>query len=299
MSSQPPIGFALVTYRDAENTYRLLRTLNRVFGDPPISIHHDFTQSILSLSEYGGSIRLTDRQFRTGWGTISTVLAMEAAIEHLMERSDAPRWFYLITGHCYPIIQADKALAFLDSSGCDLFMQQAPFYPPLFHHARTEEWCERYIYPLFRLSFPSRRGGWGYRYLTLRRTGSGSPFSASFPCRSGPTYFTGNAAAASALSHGFRDRSLLRWYSKRPIVDESIFQTILGNAPGLRIRDDDLRFIKWPDLEKEPDETKPKTLRIVDAPEIAASPAHIARKFLPGRSDELIAWIDRERLGLR
>jgi len=300
MLSQPPIGYALVTFRDPESTRQLIETLNCAFADPPISIHHDFAQSNLDVSSFGQNVRLIESRYRTGWGTIQTVQAMTDTIEHLMGRTDAPRWFYLITGHCYPILSADRAIGFLDSSNYDLFMEQEAFYPARNpRHLRYEEWCKRYVYPILRITLPNRRGGWGYRYQTLRRSGSDSPFAAGFPCRSGPTYFTGNAAVAEALAQGFRDKGLLRWYAKRPIVDESLFQTILGNTPGLRIMNDDLRFIKWPDLAREPDETKPKTLTMADLPDIEASTAHIARKFMPVKSDELIAWINRERLGIR
>ncbi|MFI5384830.1 MAG: beta-1,6-N-acetylglucosaminyltransferase [Fimbriimonadales bacterium] len=290
------LGYALVTYRDAAMTRRLIATLNRVFGDPPISIHHDFSKSDLDISDFGANVVQVEQHYRTGWGTLGTVLAMTAAIEHLMSRLDAPRWFYLITGHCYPIQSARKTVSRLDSSNADLFMEQAAFYPPPHDNPRREEWCERYVYPHLRIALPSRRGGWGYRHKTLRRAESKTPFTRDCPCRSGPTYFTGNANAAQALAEGMRDLALLRWYRTRPIVDESLFQTILGNAPGLRICNDDLRFIKWPDPAKEPHETRPKTLTMADAPEISESKAHFARKFLPGRSDDLVAWIDREIL---
>jgi len=296
MPTQPPIGFALVSHRDPDNILRLLRALNRVFDDPPVSIHHDFSQSPLDLCGFGANVAQVERRYKTGWGTIGTALAMVGAIEHLMDRSDAPRWFYLVTGHCYPVLPADKALAVLDSSGCDVFMEQDRFYPTPTDHPRREEWCERYVYPIARLKFPSRRGGWGYRHVVLRHSARRCPFSGDFSCRAGSAHITGNAAAASALTDGFRNRDFVRWYAKRPLVEESSFQTILGNSPGLRLHDGDLRFIVWPDPRTEPDEKRPKTLRASDAQAIAESNAHFARKFLPGESDDLIELIDNELL---
>ncbi|HWA82524.1 MAG TPA: beta-1,6-N-acetylglucosaminyltransferase [Fimbriimonadaceae bacterium] len=300
MSLEPAVGFALVTYRDTEMVCRLLATLNRAFGDPPVSIHHDSRQSKLDLSAFGGNVRLVGTARRTGWGTMQTALAMAETISHLMSRSDAPRWFYLVTGHCYPLVTGDEARGFLDSSPYDLYMEQSPFYPGgVDNSPRYEEWCERYIYPQLRYPFPIRHGRIGMRTHILARSGKGSPFGEAYPCRSGSTYFTGNFAVAEAIEAGLADDRLLRWFAKRPVVDEAFVQTILGNTPGLRISNDNLRFIKWPDLRLEPNEEKPKTLTMADAPEIARSGAHFARKFLPKRSDELIAWIDRERLAGR
>lgn len=296
MSLEPAIGFALVTYRDPDSIYRLLTTLNRVFGDPPISIHHDHRQSELRLENFGVNVQLLRSPSKTGWGTFQTTLAMASSIIHLMSRPDSPRWFYLITGHCYPLVTGDCARDFLDSSHFDLFMDETAFYPGDKSHPRYEEWCERYVYPSIRYPFPNRKGQLRTRSRIIAKSGQASPFGATFPCRAGSSYFTGTRAAAEALESGLRDRSLLRWFRSRQIVDEALCQTILGNAPHLRISNDNLRFIKWPDLRIEPDEEKPKTLTIADAGEISTSTAHFARKVLPGRSEELIRWIDRERL---
>ncbi|HVT12712.1 MAG TPA: beta-1,6-N-acetylglucosaminyltransferase [Fimbriimonadaceae bacterium] len=296
MSLEPAIGFALVTYRDPELIRRLLAALNRVFGDPPISIHHDDRKSRLDLGGFGGNVRLVRPRRRTGWGTFETTLAMAESIAHLMSRPDAPRWFYLLTGHCYPLVTGDAARDFLDSSPYDLYMDQTPFYPGGESNPRYEEWCDRYVYRQIRYPFPNRQGRIGMRTRIVGRSGKGSPFGEAYPCRSGSTYFTGNQAVTEAIEAGLADDRLRRWFARRLVVDEAFFQTILGNTSGLRISSDNLRFIKWPDLRLEPNEEKPKTLTMADAPEIALSAAHFARKILPGRSDELVAWIDQEKL---
>ncbi len=291
----PPIGFALATYRDQELTHRLLRTLNRVFADPPIEIHHDFGQSALDVSSFGANVRVVNPWFRTGWGSLDTVKAMATAIERLMCRADAPQWFYLVTGHCYPTVTADDAFGFLDAGGFDLCMEQTDFYPTRPEHPRYEEWCERYVYPQLRVTLPWEQR-FKYRYRTLRRSGEGSRFTQAFPCRSGATYFTGSTAAAAVLAEGFRNKELVDWYAKRPIVDESLFQTILGNS-SLRVHKGDLRFIKWVDPAKlPPGEMNPVTLTLEDADAIRASGMHIARKIVAGKSDSLVEWIDRELL---
>ncbi len=41
------IGFAILSHTEPEQLLRLVRTLNSMFGDPPIVCHHDFSQCSL------------------------------------------------------------------------------------------------------------------------------------------------------------------------------------------------------------------------------------------------------------
>lgn len=292
------IGFALVTYRDVEQAFDLIELLNRMLDNPPISMHHDFRQSSLDRTRLSSNVQQIPEAFKTGWGTMETVLAMTKSIEHLMSRSDAPDWFYLITGHCYPIKTATQMIKSLEGASYDLYLKQSIVYPAENPRPWDLEMQSRYVAPLLRVPFITRKRKIMYKYKALPINPAKQPFSDSFPCRSGATYFTGNRKAAEALAKGMADNNLIRWFDKRPIIDEALTQTILGNEPELRISKTDLRFVKWLDPSIYPDEPNPKTLRMEDFDEIAQSDMHIARKLLPGKSDELRRRIRKEILGL-
>ncbi len=292
------VGFALVTFRDVVQALDLIDVLNQMFDHPPVSLHHDFRQCDFDLGKLSPNVQHIPERFKTGWGTLGTVMAMTKSIEQLMHRQDAPEWFYLITGHCYPIKTAEQMIWSLQESPYDLYMKQSPVYPKPNPTAWELEMQERYVRPQLRVPFITRAGKLMFKYRALPQSWAKPPFSDTFPCRSGATYFTGNQKAAETLRRGMENQSLLKWFEKRPIVDEALTQTILANDPELRVSKTDLRFVKWLDPKLYPDEPNPKTLRMEDFDEIAASEMHFARKLMPGKSDELRGRIRREILGI-
>jgi hypothetical protein len=85
---------------------------------------------------------------------------------------------------------------------------------------------------------------------------------------------------------------LVRYFSKRRNVDESLFHTVLCNQPELRICKDNKRYEDW-----SRDGKHPKWLEISDVPKMLASGAHFARKF---RADGVVQeFIDQRVLGIK
>ncbi len=67
---------------------------------------------------------------------------------------------------------------------------------------------------------------------------------------------------------------LARYFHNRSYVDESYFQTILANSPGLKLNNNNWRYVEW-----NPTGSHPRTLGVKDLPKILSSGAHFARKF--------------------
>ncbi|MBX3117854.1 MAG: hypothetical protein KF784_02230 [Fimbriimonadaceae bacterium] len=287
MSLNAKHGFALVTYKDVGQVIDLIEVLNKMFDYPPISIHHDERHSNFDVSSLEPNVSHIPQHFITGWGTIGTCKAMSSTIEHLMSRQDSPEWFHLITGHCYPIKSASSFNNFFDASDFDLYIHQSTIYPTIKPTAWELEMQKRYVRAFVRLPFLTRNFKLMYKYLSLPFLSKDVPFSPSYACRSGGTYYSGNRAAALALKQGMGDNKLIRWFSKRQIIDEALPATIFGNTDTLRIATNDLRFVRWLDPKLHPNEPNPKTLSIDDFSEIEQSDKFWARKFLPGRSDSL------------
>lgn len=288
--SMPKIGFALATYKDVTQVLDLLALLDEMFDSPPISIHHDQRKSRLDYRLLPPNVIIVPEQFDTGWGTLNTCLAMAAGVRALMDSQDSPDWFYLITGHCMPIQTAATMREELAKSEFDVYMRQSCVYPCDGPSAWQAAMQERYVWPnqkvgSFRESniFASL---FGFRDC---RDQVQNPFSASYPCRVGRTYFTGNKSAALALQDGLTNREVLAWLKNRPIVDECLFASLLGNNPRLRISQSDLRFTIWGEG------PHPKTLSMEDFDSLCSSGMHFARKLLPGISDQLRIHL-RERV---
>jgi hypothetical protein len=70
------IGFGILTYNAPGQLLRLVKTLNAMFGDPPIVCHHDFSKSSLDEALFPRNVRFVHPHIVTGWGDITVSLAL-------------------------------------------------------------------------------------------------------------------------------------------------------------------------------------------------------------------------------
>ena len=297
-----PIGFVLVTHANPGQTLLLCRRLSTMFGDPPISIHHDFSQAQFDKAEFPSNVRFVDPWVRTDWGGFSVVTAQLAALGLLYETSD-PDWVTLLSSSDYPIQTADQIVGELATTEFDGFVDsrqireypgpfiagplgEFPFRQPRYHQVAYN----RYIAtPLMsrrmarRLRTPVEKWCLRSSWLSTRLT----PFKNDVHCYGGDAWFTVNRRVAHLLLDPtpFRE-SLLRHYRARPNPEESIYQTLLGNTPGVKISPDNRRYTDWKGCY-----AHPRTLGREDFPRLLASTDHFARKF-PFDAD-LMADLDR------
>ena len=97
-----PIGFVILTHSPPPQVVRLIHRLNEVYQDPPIVLHHDFSQCPGEFS-LPSNVKIVDPYIVTGWAQFSIVRATLAGIETLYSGSEKPNWFATLSGACYPI----------------------------------------------------------------------------------------------------------------------------------------------------------------------------------------------------
>ena len=51
------IGFSILSHNEPEQLLRLVKTLNAMFGDPPIVCHHNFSQCSLDEALFPTNVR--------------------------------------------------------------------------------------------------------------------------------------------------------------------------------------------------------------------------------------------------
>ena len=120
-SARPPLGFVILSHSNPEQVVRLIETLNKLYGSPPIACHHDFFQSKMDRKTLPRNVKLVTPCIATGWGKFSVVEAFLAAVDVLYKESD-PNWFCLLSGADYPIAKAEVVLDELEHSSCDAFL---------------------------------------------------------------------------------------------------------------------------------------------------------------------------------
>lgn len=291
------VGFVLLTHGNPPQILRLVDTLNRMFHQPAIVCHHDFSKCELPLAEFSPNLSFVRPATSTAWGRFSIVEATLRGVAELFARPNPPDWFVLLSAADHPIKPARSILDELGTSPFDAHVEHHALSYASQRDANERQYFRRYC--TYRTHLPgfgpdSPRGlrmhsitqPWLTRFLT--------PFSGAFRCYRGSQWFSANARAAEALLRHHRDhpelaRHYLRQERYRLICpDESYIQTILANAPELRVSSDNLRLADWGQ-----GGAHPRTLTVADFPALVQTGAHFARKFDPTVDAGILDLLDR------
>lgn len=296
MESDGTIGFVVISHRHPEQLRRLIDTLNQMYGFPPIACHHDLSQSPLDTGSFPANVRFLVPSKRTRWAHWSVVDAVLAAVRHLYQQA-SPRWFVLLSGADYPIRPAAEVICDLEESGADAYLDFRVVGEDKEAAARRgarnpELWLfetekgqrlgwHRYLGAQVWIPWPKRApaGGWriGKQCLYPPIQALNAPYSRDFACFQGDFWFTGSRRAAEVLlTPTPLHRRLQRYLRLRTFPEESYFQTVLCNEPGLKLDRNNRRFAVWDSGSNHPSELTHDHLE-----RMRRSDAHFARKFTP------------------
>lgn len=313
-----------MSHNHPEQLLRLVKTLTAMFDAPPIACNHNFSMCSLRPAVFPSNVRFVIPHVDAKWGHISIPMAALSALR-LLRQYDPPDWFILLSGSDYPVRPANEIVEELSTTHYDLFLdnreipyrtirpgqmtQDSRFGRPVWLYGHPEwidEAYRRYCAYHFWLpgpsrarllsgSFPLRKWHFYIRHPGLiRRIEWFRPrLAACRPSRvyGGDFWFQGNKKAINRLLDVPSLATLVHYYEKREIPDESIFHTALCNDATLRICADNKRYSDWTSCD-----IHPKRLDFSDVPRMVASGAHFARKFSPdGRVQE---YIDKKLLQL-
>lgn len=302
-----PIGFILLVNPRSplEQSERLIRTLNRMFDHPPIACHHDFGQNPRFIENCPANLKLVRPHVATRWGDFSCVEATIKAMRLLYAGGEGPEWFVYLSGADYPIKPAHQILAELQASPFDghiehkLVSEGDLHYPADPDYPRGWKWetwlkqCHRRycslrvdVRGINRYLRPSTRTFWLENPIFTRGR---LPFTPDFKCYAGEVWFTGNhRCARRILDFDDSDQQLAAHYRRALVPEESYLQTVLGNAPDLKLSQNYLRYVDWTTRA-----SNPKLLTSDDLPLLMKSKAHFARKFDEAADASVLAELDR------
>ena len=299
---KPFMGFVILSHLELDPLERLISALNRAYDEPPIVIHHDFSQSDGDVSRFKGNISFVKPYLRTKWCDISVVHAALSALRLLYQNND-PEWFTLLSGTDYPTMPGRKVAEELRKAPFDLYMDYhlAERYPCRQPVAKSRmgssepEWrrkaYDRYIaktimYPPLIVKEEARRPFLIRSELLLRWF---LPYSPTWKCYAGDHWFTGNRKVAGILlSDSTANKKTLKHLSHRFAPEESYYQTVLANRTDIRISLDNKRYTDW-----EGQDAHPRVLEITDLPSIIESRCYFARKFSSSRASPVLDELDR------
>jgi hypothetical protein len=306
-----PIGFVLLVnpHNPLAQTARLIRTLNRMFDAPPIACHHDFGQNPQFIEDCPRNVKLVRPHVDTKWGDFSCVEAAIKALRLLYSGADFPEWFVFLSGSDYPIKSADRILRELQTGSFDGYIEHRLVsegdlaYPPDPENpqgwkqgAKGETWLEhcRRRYCSWRVDVPGIN-----RYLRFSKrtfwlehpvfTKGRLPFTAEFKCYAGEAWFSANhRCARRIIDFHDQDHRVAGHYRKTPTPEESYWQTVLANAPDLKLSQNYLRYVDWTR-----GGSNPKVLVMDDLPKLKNSRAYFARKFDENVDIQILEELDK------
>ena len=300
MTASNQIGFVIVTYNNPQQLLRLVRTLQVAYENPPITIHHDFSQCPIRIEDFPSDIRFVLLHTKTRWGNMSVITATLRALDLLYATAE-PKWFFLLSGSDYPVMAASKVVRELSNSEADALLDYRGFddsFPqenPSLEVFDTAPYLEtaRKRYINWQLRYPIIKKGLriGAKRLYVSAPDWRSPFNAQFKSFFGDHWFAGNSTVADILLNPTEKHLALRRYLRPRMVPEEIYyQSVLANNPDLRISRATRRFAIWRNS------PHPELLGREHLDAIIESKAYFARKFAP--DSEALDEIDKI-LGLR
>ena len=137
---------------------------------------------------------------------------------------------------------------------------------------------ERYMAIGFGFYKIAKRFKWKRRAVYMRSNfliEKFTPFHGSVRCYAGDHWLTGNRRTASAmLASNAVNTRLIEHFSRRPVPDEGLFQSLICNAPDLKISQDNKRFTDWKGCTNHP-----RLLTEAEFPALLSSSDYFPRKF--------------------
>ncbi len=310
----PKVVYLVLAYHLPEQAIRLARTIVRGSSTAQVFLHYDaksgyFDRSLLQETQ---RIELVPSPTAVEWGDWSQVEAVLGSLSYICKQTEFD-WFVVLSGQDFPTRPIERFEEFLDHSEYDAYLEAQP----LECVTRKSHTIARYFYrhlkiPKFSYAYrlpSSIRNGWSnllkslpegkgpFTYIWAPRGQPSrigirawhNPFGSDFVCWQGSDWFHLSRRAVDYLLNFLSHRpDIVHRYRNSFIPSESIYHSILFNAPELNISNSNLRFILWEDEWS----ASPKTLTLSDLPAIIASPAFFARKFDMGVDSEVIDEIE-------
>ena len=291
------VAYLIKSHRNTSQVERLARTLVDESPTAEVAIHHNPGGSRLpDLGSWGQDrVHLLTNTVRVSYLSWSAVEAALRLLSWALEKPDVD-WVILLSGQDYPLVPVLEIERFLADSQVDGHVHgerpadsawaREVFMRYYFHHRAvlsldrlTEASVARLRNASTRLnaaqSLVNVRVGGGSQYIWLGYRALRVPFDRR-PCWVGSEWSALSRRAVQSIVRVVRDEPALVGHYRRTVTPiESFFQTILFNEPGLRLRRDNLHYIRW----SGPDTPHPEVLGFGDLAAARASGKYLARKF--------------------
>lgn len=280
------IGFIVLTHNNEKQAIELARILNKLYDDPPIVFHHDFSKCNFSISAFPKNVAFVKDFEITGWGTFSLVSAKMKALQ-LLYNISSPEFYIVLSGADFPIMSADSVYRDLCSMNASAFIRSTKIEFNNLDKKWKKQYYDRYCSLKCLFKRRNKNNVEVISQITISRDPRVSrfisPFNSDYPCWGGEFWYTGTKLSAEYLIQLFqKDNKVINHYKNTKIPDESIFQTLLNNSNEVKCVNKNFRYVDWSE-----GKAHPKNLVYNDFDRIVKSQSHFARKFDENKSKDL------------
>ena len=316
------IAFLVLNHRGPDQLVRLLKTLRAQLPESPIVVHHDNFHGDLPSEtiEPIGDVHLLTSGKPMAWGDFSLVDVYCWSLRWMAEHLEFD-WVIMLSAQDYPIKPLSGLADELQKNNADAVMYASKIRElPL--AAARRDMVRRYFFQ-YRAARPHRgnsRLSAGLRDFLRRRTGllidginfvqplfkiyrlpdgmpyrfgwraRHIPFDKDKPCWYGSMWFgLSRRAAEYAMTYMAEHPEFVAHYSKTIIPDESMLNTVILNAPDLRVEIDTLHYTRW----SGPGSSHPDTFHAGDLAELTSASQYFARKFDLAKDAEILDQLDK------
>ena len=270
--------YYLITHK---NEGQIKRLTNRLLSgsDSFVLIHHDYSKYEPLAFDNLANVHVIDDYVPVKYGHISISKAMLRGIQWLEDENMDFDWLIMLSGQDYPVRPIHEIEATLGSTSFDAFVAHEQIYENRALHSRYfQNLCmQRYYYK--RIKIPKLKA-----FFIKRR----HPYREGLCCYAGSNWLNLSRRAVEFIwSRKTLIMQLIEYLEKASCPEETLFQTVLVNEPGLDIANDDKRYIVWQEDAEHPD-----VLCLDHLAEIRKSDAWFARKLDENTCPELLNKLD-------
>jgi hypothetical protein len=310
-SHAPRFAYMLMTHKDPEHVEELTRRVLDLSPAGHVVIHHDLAADSLPWQgKPPARVHLVDRG-RVLWGDWSIVEATLRMIRYAHDELGAD-WYVMLSGEHWPVVDLSQWERATMAAEADAFVEAQPL-PPALHFGRGNEdanrflarclhrWVtinprlraahkamgalwkiSRYVLPVYAIEYSQRRDVWFF--ASPRR--HGRPKGTTF--YKGTQWIGFNRSSAGSVLG--TDPAVTDWFKRGHIPDETYFQTVLYNTPGLTVSNQVVTFV--PERPESLTATRWMVLDEPDLPVVWGSGAAFARKVDPHERPHIIKALD-------
>lgn len=283
--------YFIQTHKNPEQIYRLVRTIKKSSPTAQVLIGHDFTSCHLDITPLQDlpEVALIRGNSPAIRGDFSLLQPYLNAINWLFEHNSDFEWLVYLSGQDYPTQPLSKIEDFLSKTDYDGFME----YFDVFSNEclwDVSEVVKRYFSQYYRL--PKWTGRFLLRMWKIQQftpiifsvfygsliglPAKQTPFDDKYICYGGYQWHTLSRKCVQYLkSFVTENPSMINYYKKTLVPDESLVQTILINSKLFKICNKNKRYVDFTGT----DWGHARLLKNKDYGTITDGNFHFARKF--------------------